>query len=78
MATLYWLLVSIASLMTISTLVTGLFAWRMWARPARPARIGGSAPPGEPVGSSAIAPSRRKQDRSSRIQRAHSATATVG
>jgi hypothetical protein len=45
---LYWLLAAVASLMTIGTLLSGLFAWRMWVRPARPARIGGSAPPGEP------------------------------
>ena len=43
--TLYWLLVSVVSLMTTSTLLTGLFAWRMWVRPAAPARIDGSAPP---------------------------------
>jgi len=59
-ATLYWLFAAVASLMMIGTLLTGLFAWGMWLRPAGLARIGGSAPAGEPVGSSAMIPSCRK------------------
>ena len=35
---LHWLIVAVASLMTIGTLLTGLFAWRMWVRPVK--RIG--------------------------------------
>ncbi len=58
--TLYWLFAAVASLMTIGTLLTGLFAWGMWVRPAEPAQIDGSAPAGEPVGSSAMLPSCRK------------------
>jgi hypothetical protein len=57
---LYWLLAAVMSLMTIGTLLTGLFAWRMWVRPAKPARIDGSASPGEPSVHPQMAPSRRK------------------
>jgi hypothetical protein len=35
---LHWLFMGVASLMTIGTLLTGLFAWRMWVRSAKPAR----------------------------------------